>query len=217
MIALLSPSPAPRATDEVVGRSAVFAEVMRQVGTVASTESTVLIQGETGTGKELVARAVHAGSCRTNGPFVKLNVAAIPGNLLESELFGHERGACSGAIEHRIGRFEQAQGGTLFLDEIGELALDLQPKLLRVLQEGEFERVGGMRTVQSNIRLVAATNRDLVALVIAGGFRADLYYRLNVFPIEVPPLRERGGDIALLAAHIVAGLSRRFDRRGPVL
>jgi transcriptional regulator with GAF, ATPase, and Fis domain len=198
--------------DLMVGQSPALQEVLRQVERVARTDATVLIHGETGTGKELIARAIHLGSERPGGPFVKLNSAAIPAPLLESELFGHERGAFTGAVERRIGRFEQARNGTIFLDEIGELDLDLQPKLLRLLQEREFERLGGSRTLSSNARLVAATNRDLRGMVAARIFREDLYYRLNVFPIHLPPLRERRTDIPLLAQHFVGQLARRFAR-----
>jgi transcriptional regulator with GAF, ATPase, and Fis domain len=207
-------APAKRATAPVVGRSRALEEVMSQVAKVAGTDSTVLIQGETGTGKELIAQAIHESSRRSEGPFVRLNAAAVPANLLESELFGHERGAFTGALVRRLGRFELAQGGTLFLDEIGELAPELQPKLLRVLQERSFERVGGTHTIASDVRLIAATNRDLGELVRASAFRADLYYRLSVFPIEMPPLRERREDIALLAAHFVERLARDLGKPG---
>jgi formate hydrogenlyase transcriptional activator len=198
--------------DEMVGQSPALREVVRQVEQVSATDATVLIHGETGTGKELIARAIHRGSDRVRGPFVKLNAAAIPAAMLESELFGHERGAFTGAIDRRVGRFEQAQNGTIFFDEIGELELDLQPKMLRVLQEREFERLGGSHTVRSNARLVAATNRDLAGLVACRAFRADLYYRLNVFPIHLPPLRARRDDIPLLAQHFIRQLARRFGK-----
>jgi DNA-binding NtrC family response regulator len=202
-----------RRVEEVVGGSVALQGVLKQVRTVAVTSSTVLIQGETGTGKELIARALHNLSAQRNGPFVKVNCAAIPRDLLESELMGHEKGAFTGAFARRIGRFELAQHGTLFLDEIGELALDLQPKLLRLLQEREFERVGGTRTLHTNARLIAATNRDLGALSAAGSFRHDLYYRLNVFPLQMPPLRERREDVPELTRAFVAELSARMNKR----
>jgi formate hydrogenlyase transcriptional activator len=186
---------------EIIGNSPVLCRVLSQVEAVAPTGSTVLIYGETGTGKELIARAVHNLSQRQSNPFVKLNCAAIPTGLLESELFGHERGAFTGAVAQRIGRFELASQGTIFLDEVGEIPLELQPKLLRVLQEREFERLGGSRTLRTNARLIAATNRDLKAMVEEQKFRSDLFYRLNVFPIHVPPLRERTEDIPFLVRH----------------
>src|SRR5262249_50248213 len=189
--------------DDIIGQSKTLRRVLQQVETVAPTDSTVLILGETGTGKELIARAIHNLSRRRPQPFVKLNCAAIPTGLLESELFGHERGAFTGAIAQRIGRFELANRGTVFLDEIGDIPLELQPKLLRVLQEHEFERLGSGRTLRSDARLIAATNADLATLVEAHKFRADLFYRLNVFPIHVPPLRERAEDIPLLVRHFV--------------
>ncbi len=185
---------------------------MEQIEVVAPTDSTVLIQGETGTGKELVAQAIHNLSPRRNAPLVKLNCAAIPAGLIESELFGHERGAFTGALTQRIGRFEMANGGTLFLDEIGDLALDLQVKLLRVLQEQEFERVGSMRSIRVNVRLVAATHRDLAQMVENKEFRADLYYRLGVFPVSLPPLRERPEDIPALVRHFVAKYAERMNK-----
>jgi formate hydrogenlyase transcriptional activator len=197
---------------EIIGASPVLAQVLRQVEIVATTDATVLIHGETGTGKELIARAIHNLSARAAHPFVKVNCAAIPRDLLESELFGHEKGAFTGAIARRIGRFELAHEGTLFLDEIGEMPLDLQPKLLRVLQEQEFERLGGARTVKTDVRLVAATNRDLAAMVRGQQFRDDLYYRLNVFPVTVPPLRERHEDIDSLVRHFVERYARRNNR-----
>lgn len=198
--------------DEIVGRSESLRRVLDQIATVAPTDSTVLIYGETGSGKELIARAVHNLSTRKSGAFVKLNCAAIPTGLLESEMFGHERGAFTGAISQRIGRFELANRGTIFLDEIGEIPLELQPKLLRVLQEREFERLGSARTLRSDARLIAATNRDLDQLVAEGKFRSDLFYRLNVFPVRVPALRERPEDIPLLVRHFVQQFSRRLGK-----
>ena len=186
---------------EIVGKSAALRKVLKEVETVAPTSSTVLIHGETGTGKELIARALHDLSPRRDRTFVKLNCAAIPTGLLESELFGHEKGAFTGAITQRVGRFELANGGTLFLDEVGDIPLELQPKLLRALQEQEFERLGSTRTVRVDVRLVAATNRDLAQMVADGQFRSDLFYRLNVFPVLLPPLRERSEDIPLLVRH----------------
>jgi len=198
--------------DDIVGKSQALQDVLREVETVAPADSTVLIYGETGTGKELIARAVHNVSSRKPNAFVKLNCAAIPTGLLESELFGHEKGAFTGAIAQRVGRFELAHRGTIFLDEIGEIPLELQPKLLRVLQEREFERLGSTRTLRTDARLIAATNRDLKAMVEEQRFRSDLYYRLNVFPIRVPPLRERKEDIPLLVRHFVQQFSRRNNR-----
>ena len=199
--------------EEIVGQSRALKAVLKQVETVAPTDSTVLIFGETGSGKELVARAIHDLSSRRQATFVNLNCAAIPTGLLESEMFGHEKGAFTGAIAQRIGRFELAHRGTMFLDEVGEIPLELQTKLLRVLQEREFERLGSSRTIRTDARLVAATNRDLAAMVEERLFRADLYYRLNVFPITVPPLRDRPGDIPLLVRYFVQQYARRMNRR----
>ena len=197
---------------EIVGKSSALRKVLKRVETVAPTDSTVLIYGETGAGKELIARAIHDFSPRKSKAFVKLNCAAIPTGLLESELFGHERGAFTGAIAQRIGRFEVANGGTIFLDEIGEIPLELQTKLLRVLQEREFERLGSSRTLRTDARLIAATNRDLEAMVAEQKFRSDLFFRLNVFPIQVPPLRERHGDIPLLVRHFAQQFSKRMNK-----
>jgi formate hydrogenlyase transcriptional activator len=197
----------------IVGSGAALMEVLDLVRTVAPTDSTVLIEGETGTGKELIAGAIHAHSKRRDRPFVKLNCAAIPLGLLESELFGHERGAFTGAVVRKIGRFEAADRGTLFLDEIGDIPLELQAKLLRVLQEGEFERLGSNQTQRVNVRVVAATNGDLLKLVSEKRFRSDLYYRLNVFPIPVPPLRNRAEDIPLLVRHFVDKYAGRMQKR----
>ena len=198
---------------EMVGESSAFQEVLRQIETVAPTDASVLILGETGTGKELIARAIHQLSRRNDRTFVKLNCAAIPTGLLESELFGHERGAFTGAIAQRIGRFELADKGTLFLDEIGDIPLELQPKLLRALQEHEFERLGSTRTMRVDVRVVAATNRDIAKMVNQREFRSDLYYRLNVFPIQVPSLRERADDIPMLVRYFAQKYSRRMDRK----
>ena len=197
---------------QIIGNSTSLRRVLKQVETVAPTDSTVLIYGETGTGKELIARGIHDLSPRRSKPFVKLNCAAIPTGLLESELFGHEKGAFTGAIAQRIGRFEVADGGTIFLDEIGEIPLELQTKLLRVLQEREFERLGSSRTLRTNARLIAATNRDLEAMVSEQKFRSDLFFRLNVFPVHVPPLRERQGDIPLLVRHFTQQFSTQMKK-----
>src|SRR5215510_2596108 len=196
----------------IIGNSLALKFVLTELERVAPTDSTVLVLGETGTGKELIARAIHNLSSRRGCPFVKVNCAAIPFDLLESELFGHERGAFTGAIAQKTGRFEMANNGTLFLDEIGDLPLALQPKLLRVLQEHEFERLGSGRTHRINVRLVAATHGNLMEMVARKGFRSDLYYRLNVFPIELPPLRERSDDIPQLIAHFVNGFARRMRK-----
>jgi formate hydrogenlyase transcriptional activator len=201
-----------RRFEQIIGHSSALEAVLEQVERVAPTGSTVLIQGETGTGKELIAHAIHNISSRCGRPFVRLNCAAIPLDLLESELFGHEKGAFTGAIAQKIGRFELADKGTLFLDEIGDIPPALQPKLLRVLQEQEFERLGSTRTHQVDVRLVAATNRDLTEMVNRGEFRSDLYYRLNVFPVLLPPLRERSEDIPALVTHFVEILGRRMGR-----
>jgi formate hydrogenlyase transcriptional activator len=200
------------AMSSIVCASPAFRDVLALVRTVASTDATVLITGESGTGKELVARAVHDLSGRRSNGFVTLNCAAVPTGLLERELFGHERGAFTGAIASQIGRFERANRGSLFLDEIAEMPLELQPKLLRVLQEREFERLGGVRTIRTDARIVAATNRDLDAAVEDGEFRVDLFYRLSIFPIHIPPLRKRPEDIPLLAEHFVQLFSERLHR-----
>jgi transcriptional regulator with GAF, ATPase, and Fis domain len=201
-----------RGFEEILGESPALQNILKQVAIVAPTDSTVLIQGETGTGKELIARAIHKLSNRRERTFVKINCAAIPTGLLESELFGHEKGAFTGAVAQRMGRFELANGGTIFLDEVGEIPLDLQVKLLRVLQEQEFERLGSTRTVRVDVRLVAASNRDLAQMVEDGEFRSDLYYRLKVFPILVPPLRERVEDIPILVGHFTKHHARQCKR-----
>jgi len=210
-----SPDPVPceRRFEQIIGNSPALEAVLEQVERVAPTGSTVLIQGETGTGKELIAHAIHNLSSRCGRPFVRVNCAAIPLDLLESELFGHEKGAFTGAIMQKIGRFELADKGTLFLDEVGDIPAALQPKLLRVLQEQEFERLGSTRTHQVDVRLVTATNRDLTEMMNEGQFRSDLYYRLNVFPIVLPPLRERREDIPDLVAHFVEKCGRRMGKQ----
>ena len=202
-----------RRFEQIIGNSPALEAVIAEVKRVAPTDSTVLVLGETGTGKELIARTIHNCSPRCGRPFVKLNCAAIPFDLLESELFGHEKGAFTGAISQKIGRFEMADTGTLFLDEIGDIPLALQPKLLRVLQEREFERLGSGRTHRINVRLVAATHRDLTKMVKRNQFRSDLYYRLNVFSVVLPPLRERQEDIPQLVSHFVEIYARRMDKR----
>jgi len=202
-----------RRFEQIIGMSPALEAVLEQVEQVAPTDSTVLIQGETGTGKELIARATHNLSSRCGRPFIKLNCAAIPFDLLESELFGNEKGAFTGAIAQKIGRFEMADKGTLFLDEVGDIPPGLQPKLLRVLQEQEFERLGSTRTHQVDVRLVAATNRNLVDMVRRNEFRSDLYYRLNVFPIPLPPLRARREDIPALVEHFVEIYARRMGKQ----
>jgi transcriptional regulator with GAF, ATPase, and Fis domain len=197
----------------IVGNSAALRRVLGMVRIVAPTGATVLINGETGTGKELIAETIHKCSDRSNGPFVKVNCAAIPAGLLESELFGHERGAYTGAVARSIGRFERANRGTLFLDEIGDLPLELQPKLLRVIQERQFERLGSAATIQTDVRVICATHRNLVEMVDERQFRADLFYRLSVFPIELPPLRDRPEDIHLLIQHFARNYAARMRKR----
>ena len=199
--------------EDIVGRSPALQQVLHQVMIVAPTDSTVLLHGETGTGKELIARAIHNLSPRRERPYARMNCAAIPSGLLESELFGHEKGAFTGALMQRKGRFELADGGSLFLDEIGDISLELQPKLLRAIQEQEFERLGSSKTIQVNVRLIAATHRDLRAMIREEKFREDLFYRFNVFPIEIPPLRERREDIPLLVNYFVSKVSRRMGRQ----
>jgi formate hydrogenlyase transcriptional activator len=212
---VMNPGPdhVERTFERIIGNSAALESVLEQVEQVAPTNSTVLIEGETGTGKELIAHAIHNASQRCGRAFIKLNCAAIPLDLLESELFGHEKGAFTGAIAQKIGRFEMADKGTLFLDEVGDIPPALQPKLLRVLQEQEFERLGSGRTHKVDVRLVAATNRDLIKMVARGQFRSDLYYRLNVFPILLPALRERREDIPALVTHFVKMFSRRMGKQ----
>jgi transcriptional regulator with GAF, ATPase, and Fis domain len=212
-VTYLEADPPDRRFKRIIGNSAALESVLGQVEQVASTNSTVLIEGETGTGKELIAQAIHSSSERYGRAFIKLNCAAIPLDLLESELFGHEKGAFTGAIAQKIGRFEMADKGTLFLDEVGDIPSALQPKLLRVLQEQEFERLGSGRTHKVDVRLVAATNRDLTKMVARGQFRSDLYYRLNVFPILLPALRERREDIPALVTHFVKMFNRRMGKQ----
>src|SRR5215471_10256111 len=199
--------------EDIVGSSPALQQVLQQVMIVAPTDSTVLLHGETGTGKELIARAIHNLSSRCDRPYVRMNCAALPSGLLESELFGHEKGAFTGALMQRKGRFELADGGSLFLDEIGDINLELQPKLLRAVQEQEFERLGSARTIEVNVRMIAATHRDLAAMIQGGRFREDLFYRLNVFPIEIPPLRERRDDIPLLVNYFVSTVSERMGKQ----
>ena len=198
--------------DEIVGSSGALHRVLSHVSKVAPTDATVLVTGETGTGKELVARAIHKRSQRSSKPFVSVNCAAIPRDLIASELFGHEKGSFTGAVQRRLGRFELAQGGTIFLDEVGDLPMETQIALLRVLQEREFERVGGTRSIQTNVRVVAATNRNLQMAIAAGTFRSDLFYRLNVFPIGIPPLRERREDIPVLVEYFIDRCARNVGK-----
>jgi transcriptional regulator with GAF, ATPase, and Fis domain len=198
--------------EEIVGTSAALQRVVSLVSKVAPTDASVLVTGETGTGKELVARAIHRRSHRSSRAFVSVNCAAIPRDLIASELFGHEKGSFTGALQRRLGRFEMAEGGTIFLDEVGELPLETQITLLRVLQEHEFERVGGTRSIQTNVRVIAATNRNLQAAINAGSFRSDLFYRLNVFPIEIPPLRERRADIPVLVDYFLDRCARNVGK-----
>jgi transcriptional regulator with GAF, ATPase, and Fis domain len=202
-----------RGLPRIIGKSAALRSVLDMVRVVASTDATVLINGETGTGKELIAEAIHKCSGRSNGPLVKVNCAAIPAGLLESELFGHERGAYTGAVTRGIGRFERANRGTLFLDEIGDLPLELQPKILRVIQERQFERLGGTATIHTDVRVICATHRNLIEMVDEREFRADLFYRLSVFPIELPTLRERPEDIGLLVHHFAMDYAARMNKR----
>ena len=211
-VAFDSPELGTRGLPRIIGNSEALQKVLGLVQMVAPTDATVLINGETGTGKELIAEAIHKCSDRSQGPFVKVNCAAIPAGLLESELFGHERGAYTGAVTRSIGRFERANRGTLFLDEIGDLPLELQPKILRVLQERQFERLGGAATIHTDVRVICATHRNLVEMVDQRGFRADLFYRLSVFPIELPPLRERRADIRLLVHHFAMQYAARMNK-----
>jgi DNA-binding NtrC family response regulator len=199
--------------DDIVGKSDALHKVLEQIAIVAPTDSTVLLHGETGTGKELIAKAIHNLSSRRDRPFVRINCAAIPSGLLESELFGHEKGAFTGALMQKKGRFELADHGSLFLDEIGDISMELQPKLLRAVQEQEFERLGSAKTIKVDVRIIAATHRDLAAMIREDKFREDLFYRLNVFPIEIPPLRERRGDIPLLVNYFVSKLSRQMGKK----
>jgi len=199
---------------EIIGQSLPMQQVFEQINLVKDTDTNILIQGETGTGKEVVARALHEQSIRKEAPLIKVNCASLPKELIESELFGHEKGAFTGALQQRIGKFELADGGTLFLDEIGELPMELQPKLLRAIQEKEFERLGGHKTIKVKARIVAATNIDLQEAMEAGTFRADLFFRLSVFPITLPPLRERDEDIALLAQHFVTVFGQKLGKEG---
>ncbi len=199
--------------EEVIGSSSVLQMVLARAAKVAPTDSTVLIMGETGTGKELIARAIHKRSKRAERSFVSVNCAAVPASLIMSELFGHEKGAFTGAVQRRLGRFELAEGGTLFLDEVGDLPAETQIALLRVLQEREFERVGGTEVLRADVRVIAATNRDLQRAIADGAFRSDLYYRLNVFPIELPPLRERKEDVPLLVSYFVDRYAKRAGKK----
>ena len=202
--------------EEIVGSSEAIRHVLAQVSKVAPTDSTVLILGETGTGKELIARAIHNRSKRSKRAFIRVNCAAIPASLIASELFGHEKGSFTGALQRRLGRFESADGGTIFLDEVGELPPETQVALLRVLQEREFERVGGNQTISVNVRVLAATNRDLSATVATGNFRQDLFYRLNVFPLQIPPLRDRVGDISLLMEYLIDRFGKKAGKNSGI-